>query len=162
MGNAWEIKIDNSYNLSSEIISVDGNVRTLEVSYAKLVTKNVKFGFTGNEVVDYAYSKGDLSKPFTMVKFDAKVGDIYSANIDGIYHQREVIEKTSYYIHALDKNLETIGVYEWIPPEIPSNFFGFTIREITWYWHPVYGLVCADVYTEEGDYIEIVFVSIDL
>ncbi|MEZ5195545.1 MAG: hypothetical protein R2764_03875 [Bacteroidales bacterium] len=162
VGNRWKVKIDNSFDLNAEIISKEGDVRTIEVSYAKLVTKAVKFGFAGNEVVDYAYSKGDLSKPFTMVKFDAKVGDIYSTEINGIYHSREVIEKNTYHIPALNKDLETIGVYEWIPEEIPSTFFGFTIREIIWYWHPTYGLVCVDVYTEEGDYIEVVFVNIEL
>ena len=162
VGNSWVLKIDNTYDLNAEIIAKEGNVRTVEVSYAKLVVKTVKFGFTGNEVVDYAYSKGDLSRPFTMVKFDAKVGDIYSTEIDGIYHSREVIEKTTYHIPALNKDLETIGVYEWIPEEIPSQFFGITIRSITWYWHPSYGLVCVDVYTDQGEYIKIVFVQIDL
>lgn len=162
VGNTWNAKVAGMYNISTEIIEKDGDVYTLEVTYAKLASKILKFGFSGNEVVDYVYSQGDVSKPFTMVKFDAEVGDMYYTEINGIYHHREVMEKKTYNIPALDKDLETIGVYEWIPYEIPSQYFGYTVREIIWYWHQDYGLVCVDFYTEEGDFIEVEFVQIDL
>lgn len=162
IGNKWNVKVNGVNTITVEIIEKVGDIYTLEVSYAKLVSKEIKFGFNGSEVIDYVYSKGDDGKPFTMVEFDAEVGDVYTAEIDGIYHTREVIEKETYEIPALEKELETIGVHEVIPYGIPSNFFGFTIRVIIWYWHPDYGLVCADVYTEEGDHITIEFVSIDL
>jgi len=162
VGNSWDVKVDGSHNISTEIIAKDGDIYTLEVTYAKLITKTLKFGMTGNEVVDYVYSQGDAQKPFTMVKFDAEVGDMYDTEINGVYHHREVWEKETYYIPVLDKEIETIGVYEWIPYDIPSEFFGYTIREIIWYWHPDYGLVCVDVWTEEGQYISVDFVQIDL
>ncbi|MEZ5082893.1 MAG: hypothetical protein R2750_05530 [Bacteroidales bacterium] len=162
VGNSWQVTIDNTYDLSAELIAKEGDVRTVEVSYGKLVSKQFKFGFSNNEVVDYGYSQGDLAQPFTMVKFDAKVGDIYTAEIDGVYHYREVTEITTYNIPALNKDIQTIGVYEEIPYETPSTYFGFTIRTIIWYWHPTYGLVCVDVWTDQGDYLEIVFVQIDL
>lgn len=162
IGNSWDVKVEDSHNISTEIIAKEGGIYTLEVTYAKFLTKTLKFGMEGNEIVDFVYGQGDDTKPFTMVKFDANVGDMYDAEIDGIHHHREVWEKQSYYIPALDKEIETIGVYEWIPYEIPSDYFGYTIREIIWYWHPDYGLVCVDVYTEEGQYLNIEFISIDL
>lgn len=162
VGNSWKIQVNGANDVSAEIVSKENNIRTVEVTYAKLVTKTVKFGFNGNEVVDYAYSQGDTTKPFTMVKFDANIGDSYSAEINGNYHYRQVIEKQTYFIDALNKEVETIGVYETIPEGIPSTFFGLTIRTIIWYWHPVYGLVCADVYLDDGSYIEVNFITIDL
>lgn len=162
VGNSWDVEVEGSHNISTEIIAKEGDIYTLEVTYAKLISKTLKFGMLGNEVVDYVYSQGDVQKPFTMVKFDATVGDMYHTEINGVYHHREVSEIKSYYIPALDKELETIGVYEWIPYEIPSDYFGYTIREIIWYWHPDYGLVCVDVYTDEGYYMNIEFISIDL
>jgi len=162
VGNSWNVKVDGTHDLSAEVISKEGNVYTIEVTYAKLITKTLKFGFSDKEVVDYVYGQGDVSQPFTMVKFDAEVGDMYYQEIGGVYHHREVMEKKTYNIPALGKDLETIGVYEWIPYEIPSQYFGFTVREIIWYWHPDYGLVCVEFYTEEGDYIKVVFVQIDL
>ncbi len=62
----------------------------------------------------------------------------------------------------MNKDLETIGVYEWIPYAIPSEYFGYTIREIIWYWHPEYGLVCVDFWTDEGDYVKVVFIDVDV
>jgi hypothetical protein len=162
VGNSWDVKVDGSHSISTEIIARDGDVYTLQVTYAKLITKTLKFGMSGNEIVDYVYGQGDADKPFTMVKFDAKIGDIYSTEINGIFHERIVTEKETYFIPALEREIETIGIYEFIPYEIPSDYFGYTIREIIWYWHPDYGLVCVDVYTEEGDYLNIEFISIDL
>lgn len=161
VGNAWQVQVEGN-NLSAEIIEKEGDIYTVQVSYAKMAVKTVKFGFANNEVVDYAYSNGDLSKPFPMVKFDANVGEMWGTTINGIYHHREVSEKETYHIPALNKDIETIGVYEWIPEEIPSSFFGMTIREIIWYWHPTYGLVCVDVYTDQGDHINVEFLQIDL
>ena len=162
IGNAWDVKVDGKHDLSTEIIAKEGDVYTLQVSYAKLFTKDLKFGFSGNEIMDYVYSKDDLSKPFTMVKFDAEVGDTYTAEINGNYHYREVFEKKTYHIPALNKDLETIGVFETIPYEIPNVYFGYNIRHIYWYWHPTYGLVCVDFLTEEGELINVEFINIDL
>jgi hypothetical protein len=162
VGNSWTVRVLGTTDIHAELTAREGNVCTVEVTWAKMVTKTVKFALTENEVTDYVYSKGDTGQPFTMVRFDAKIGDTYSATIDGVVHTREVIEKNTYNIPALGKDLETIGVLEYIPPEVNSTYFGFTIRQIIWYWHPVYGLVCVDVYTDQGEYFHVVFVSIDL
>jgi hypothetical protein len=162
VGNTWNVKVNGTHDLSTQIIAKEGHVVTLEVSYAKMTVKTLKFGLIGNEVVDYVYSQGNTSKPFTMVKFDAEVGDSYSTTINGITHQREVIEKATYNVPALNKDLEMIGVYEMVPYEIPSTFFGFTVRDIYWYWHPDYGLVCVEFYTDQGDFVKVVFVDIEV
>lgn len=162
VGNTWNVKVNGTYDLSTEIIAKEGNVVTLQVSYAKVTSKPLKFGLLENEIVDYVYSRGNTSEPFTMIKFDAEVGDMYSATINGISHHREVTEKNTYHVPALNKDLEMIGVYEWIPNEIPSDYFGYTIREIIWYWHPQYGLVCVDFWTDAGEYIKVVFIDIDV
>ncbi len=162
IGNAWSVKVDGNYDLSTQIIAKEDDIYTLEVSYAKIITKSLKFGLNGNEVVDYVYSQGDLAKPFTMVKFDAEVGDVYSAYFGENYHYREVVEIETYNVPCLGKDLEMIGVYEEIPPGIPNVYFGLTITSIVWYWHPDYGLVCVDFYTDDGGFHEVDFVNIDL
>jgi len=86
IGNTWKVKVDGIYDLSTEIYYKSGDIYGLQVSWAKVALKKIKFGYTGNEVIDYVYSKGNESQPFTMVKFDAQVGDIYSINIDGVSH----------------------------------------------------------------------------
>jgi len=144
VGNAWDVKVDNQYDLSVEIIEKEGEVFTMEVSYAKFINKELKFGYNGNEIVDYIYSQDDISKPFTMIKFDSEVGETYTASIGGIFHHRQVVEIETYHVDCLDKDLEMIGVYEEIPEGIPNNYFGLEIESIVWYWHEVYGLVCVE------------------
>jgi len=160
IGNSWDVNINGINSLSAEVVSVEESVYTLNISFGKLSSQELKFGYNGKEVVDYVYGRGDNSKSFIMVKFDAELGDKYAATINGIYHEREVVELQKYHIPALGKDLHTIGVYEWIPYEIPSQYFGYTVREIMWYWHESYGLVCVDFWTEEGEFIEVHFVDI--
>jgi hypothetical protein len=162
VGNSWDVKIDNQYDLSVEIIKKEGEVFTMQVSYAKFINKELKFGYNGNEIVDYVYSQGDISKPFTMVKFDAEVGETYTASIGGNFHHRQVVEIETYPVDCLDKNLKMIGVYEEVPEGIPNNYFGLEIDSIVWYWHEVYGLVCVEFYTTDGNFYEVEFVKIDL
>lgn len=162
VGNTWNVKVNGTFDLFTKIIEIENNVITLEVTYAKIHVKTLKFGMLGNEIVDYVYSKGNTSEAFTMVRFDAKVGDMQSTTINGVSDHREVMEKATYHVPALNKDLEMIGVYEWIPYEIPSTYFGFTVREIYWYWHPDYGLVCVEFYTEQGDYVKVDFIVIDV
>ena len=162
LGNSWDVKVAGEFDLNTKITGKEGNVYTLEVSYAKVISKTLKFGYTGNEVVDYVYSQGDTDKPFTMVKFDADVGDVYTSVINGKYHYRQVVEIETYNVPCLGKNLEMIGVYEEIPPGIPNVYFGLTITSIVWYWHPDYGLVCVEFFTADGNHYEVEFVQIDL
>lgn len=162
VGSLWNVKVDNTHDLSIEILEQEGTVFTAEVSYAKFVNKELKFGYTGNEIVDYVYGQGDISKPFTMVKFDAQVGDVYNANIGGNFHYREVVEKQTYHVDCLGKDLEMIGVYEEVPEGVPNTHFGFEIESIVWYWHQEYGLVCVEFYTTDGEFYEVEFVKITL
>jgi len=50
----------------------------------------------------------------------------------------------------------------YIPDAINFNFFGYTVREITWYWHQTYGLVCIDIWMDNGMFFTIHFLSIEL
>ncbi|MCD4696904.1 MAG: hypothetical protein K8S16_11770, partial [Bacteroidales bacterium] len=84
VGNVWKAKVDGTHDISAEVISKEDDIYTLEINFSK-ETQTVKFKFSNNEVIDYIYGEGDLTQPFTMVKFDANVGDIYSAEINGAY-----------------------------------------------------------------------------
>lgn len=162
VGNSWDVKVDGSHDLAVQVVEKEGEVFTMEISYAKIINKELKFGYNGSEITDYVYCQGDMSKPFTMVKFDAEVGDTYTANIGGNFHYREVTEIETYHVDCLGKDLEMIGVYEEVPEGVPNNHFGFEIQSIIWYWHQDYGLVCVEFYTTDGEFHEVVFVQIDL
>ncbi len=53
-----------------------------------------KLKITSEGIQDFVYSKGDLSKPFTIVKYSAKVGDKYEfTDKDGKKTVRTVVQK---------------------------------------------------------------------
>jgi hypothetical protein len=161
VGNKWSAKINN-HNISARIISNNNGMIELEVDMEG-EKDTILVEYNGNRVREFVHSGGDITKPFTMVEFDAEVGEMYSLSIEGgLYFQRDIIEKETYYIDALGKELLTIGVYEEIPYWLDLQIFGISIESIIWYWHPDYGLVCVDIYTTDGQFIEVVFVTIEL
>ena len=161
VGNKWSAKINN-HDISARILSNNDGLIELEVDMEG-EKDTVLIEYKGNRISEFIHSGGDVSKPFTMVEFDADVGDFYSLSLEGgLYFQRDVIEKETYYIDALGKELPTIGVYEEIPYWLNLQIFGIYIESVIWYWHPDYGLVCVDIYTTDGQFIEVVFVTIEL
>jgi len=63
---------------------------------AMRVTADVKFRITSEGIQGFAYSKGDLSKPFTIVKYGSNVGDTYEMTTDeGVKITRRVAYKST-------------------------------------------------------------------
>jgi hypothetical protein len=63
---------------------------------AMVATADVKFRITSEGIQDYVNSRGDVSKPFTIVKYSANVGDKYeTTNADGIKVTRTVMYKST-------------------------------------------------------------------
>jgi hypothetical protein len=59
------------------------------------VDTEVHFKVTSNGIQDFYYSKQDLARPFTLVKYDCKVGDTYEfTTADGKKVTRRIIEKS--------------------------------------------------------------------
>lgn len=56
----------------------------------------VKFRITSEGIQGFAYSKGDLSRPFTIVKYNSNVGDTYELTTDeGVKITRRVTYKST-------------------------------------------------------------------
>jgi hypothetical protein len=72
---------------------------------------------TDNGFYDYVYSNGDKSKPFTLVKFDANVGDKWEYKVGNQVVTREVVKKST--TDDTEYNgfwlIKTIDVLETIP-----------------------------------------------
>ncbi|MBN1339565.1 MAG: hypothetical protein JXA03_09585 [Bacteroidales bacterium] len=160
VGNEWKAKFNNQ-EITARIVDNNNGILSLAITTGK-DTDTIKAQLTGNSISEFVHSYGDIEKPFTLVEFDAKVGDIYTFEMGGLWFERQVTERETYHINCLGQNLETIGVYEEIPYGINVQLFGITIRSIVWYFHPTYGLVCVEIYTEQGEYFEIEFISIKL
>lgn len=161
VGNEWTAKFNNEQTMSGKILANEDGYLTIEINLDDQID-TIYLHYDGNKVSEFIHSDGDLTKPFTMVEFDCKIGDSYSFQMGELNFYREVTEMESYYNEALGKEIPTIGVYEEIPYGINFQLFGYYIQSIIWYWHPTYGLVCVDVYTSDGQFIEIIFFQIDL
>ena len=148
--------------VNGEIISSDNGVIEIQVNYNRATTI-VKGKVTENSLIDFVYSFGDENKPFTLVNFDAKAGDMYTFSFGNLQIVREVTEVNSvYYIPALGKDVTTICVVESIPYGLDITIGGKIIRTVFWYFSPIYGLVCIEVITDDGDYYEIILNSIEI
>jgi len=164
-------KVGNKYStnlpwgggqVNGEIISSDNGIIEIRVDYNR-ATATVKGKVTENSLIDFVYSFGDESKPFTLVNFDAKAGDMYTFTFGNLQIVREVTEVNSvYYIPALGKDVSTICVMESIPYGLDITIGGKVIRTVFWYFSQIYGLVCIEVITDDGDYFEIKLSSIEI
>ena len=170
VGNEWKADFpDGLSTISAKIVSNTNGIVNMEINFDGQVliykikgTITIKGRLNDNSISDFYYSKGDESKPFTLVEFDAEVGDKYFFNLGKTQIEREVIERKKYHISALGKEVETIGVAEYIPEGVFPELFGYNFQIVYWYISPVYGLVCVELLTDEGELIVIEFTSIDI
>jgi len=115
-GNYWSANIPG---IGETAITIDqnndGNV-VASIPYNG-TTYEIEGKITDAGFYDYVYSSGDKSKPFTLVKFDANVGDKWEFKIGTQTVTREVVKKsttddTSYQGFWMVK---TIDVLETVP-----------------------------------------------
>ena len=170
VGNEWKGNFpDGLSTISAKVVSNTNGIINMEVNidgqfliYKIEGTVTIKGRLTDNSISDFYYSEGDESKPFTLVEFDAEVGDKYFYNLGETQIEREVFERESYHIPALGKEVETIGIAEYIPEGVFPELFGYNFQIVYWYISPIYGLVCVELLTDEDELIVIEFISIDL
>jgi hypothetical protein len=161
VGDTWTAKFDDTHDIRGEIIANDNGLITIEVNLGGDIY-TIKARLSSDKVEDFIHSNNDLTKPMTMVEWDCQVGDVYTFNIGDLYFARHIIEIEEYHVPALGKSLEMIGVYEYIPDALNFNLFGWTVREISWYWHQTYGLVCIDIWMSDGTMFTIHFLTIEV
>jgi len=115
VGNWWKASA-TGYPAATLLITdnVDGVV-TASLSYNGK-TFQYQASVTSDGIFDYVYSNGDTRKPFTLVRFDAKVGDKWEYKTGSKKVVREVVRKsetddTPYGLFMV----KTIDVEETIP-----------------------------------------------
>jgi hypothetical protein len=109
----------------------------------------LKLKITSDGIQDFVHSKGDESKPFTIMKYSAKLGDKYefTAN-DG-----EKITRTVIQVHTTeDWNLGFLSVKTMrVEQETPKDPI---TKKITYIGNHKYGLVDVIVETKDGKVIQ--------
>ncbi|MGB9851542.1 MAG: hypothetical protein ACPLPX_01610 [Candidatus Kapaibacteriota bacterium] len=107
----------------------------------------IKSKVTTEGIQDFHHSEGDLSKPFTLVKYNAKVGDKYEfTDKDGNKFVREVTQRSTTDDFPVGFWLIKVIVVEETLEEGPfKDLFG----KITYYTNHKFGLVAVE-YEKDG------------
>ncbi|MCX7908380.1 MAG: hypothetical protein N2560_02540 [Ignavibacteria bacterium] len=103
----------------------------------------IKSKVTSEGIQDFHHSEGDLSKPFTLVKYSAKVGDKYEfTDKDGNKFVREVIKRSTTDDYPIGFwYIKVIVVEETIVEGPLKDFFG----KIIYYTNHKFGLVGVEL-----------------
>jgi hypothetical protein len=144
-GNTWSATATGYPEAS---IVVDQN--TKGVATFKLNYNNQEYAVTGRisktKIEDFVYSGGDASKAFTLVDFDAKVGDKWEYNVGTEKVTREVTYKSTtddYY--AMGLLIKVIQVEETIPEGLTIMGYPAQAKKILWTFNHKFGWVGAVV-----------------
>ncbi|MCX7879209.1 MAG: hypothetical protein N2517_00925 [Ignavibacteria bacterium] len=116
--------------------------------------KNIKIDFvirskiTSKGMQDFIHSEGDLSKPFTLVKYDAKVGDKYEfTDKEGNKFVREVTYRSTTDDYPIAFwYIKVIKVEETITDGPYKNFFG----KLIYYTNHKFGVVGLEYQNLDG------------
>jgi hypothetical protein len=145
VGNYWSIYVDN--NDLGDVTIIENDEGNFVASFDYDGTMHTVEGkITSNGIYDYVYSNGDRSKPFTLVKFDASVGDEWTYNVGDQRVVREVVKKSTtddveygfYYV-------KTIDVEETIPVGTMINGSPSQVKKILWKFNHKFGFIEAHV-----------------
>ena len=111
---------------------------------------------TDNAIYDYVYSNGDTKKPFTLIKFDAKVGDKWEYKVGSNKVVREVVRKST------DDDTEygfwlvkTIDVEETIPTGTMIKGEESDVKKILWKFNHKFGFIAASVTKIDGTIVNV-------
>jgi hypothetical protein len=143
VGNYWSIYADNN-DLGDVTITENKNGNFVASFNYEGAMHTVEGKITSNGIYDYVYSNGDKSKPFTLVKFDASVGDEWAYNVGDKRVVREVVRKSTtddveygFYL------VKTIDVEETIPTGTMINGSPSQIKKILWKFNHKFGFIEA-------------------
>lgn len=146
VGNYWEASVPG---LGSATVTIDGNEDGDVIASFPYQGKTyqIEGKITDNGFYDYVYSNGDKDKPFTLVKFDANVGDKWEYKIGNQTVTREVVKKsttddTSYHGFWM---IKTIDVLETVPAGVQVRGGVSQVKTILWKFNHKFGFIAAEV-----------------
>ncbi len=151
-------KVDNYWKASAPGYP-DAKVTITENSKGNVVATvnyngkdyEVEGKITDEGIYDYVYSNGDKSKPFTLVKFDAQVGDKWEYKIGNQTITREVVKRST-----TDDTpygfmyIKTIDVVETIPAGVQVRGAESPASSILWKFNHKFGFISATITPKSG------------
>ena len=143
VGNYWTLSCtgypDSKVTIDS---NKDGNVVGSYIYNGK--TYQLEGKFTDKAIYDYVYSNGDKKKPFTLVNFDAEVGDQWEFKVGTQTVVRKVVHKSAeddtFYGMLM---IKTIDVEETIPSGLQVKGAASPFTKILWKFNHKFGFIMA-------------------
>ncbi len=143
VGNYWNLK-STGYANSKITISSNTNGEVVGSYTFNGQTYTLEGKITENGIYDFVYSNGDKSKPFTLVKFDAKVGDKWEYKVGNQTVVRKVVHKSTeddtFYGPMI---IKTIDVEETIPEGVQVKGAASPFAKILWKFNHKFGFIMA-------------------
>jgi hypothetical protein len=145
VGNFWDI---SATGYPDAEITIDSNKDGDVVASFPFDGRTVRVEgkITEKAIYDYVYSNGDKKKPYTLVRFDAKVGDKWEYKVGNQKVVREVVHRSTdndtFYGFML---IKTIDVEETIPAGVMINGEVSQVSKILWRFNHKFGFISADV-----------------
>lgn len=145
VGNYWTAGAPG-YQDGRITISSNDNGNVVGSLVFQGTTYPVEGKITDQGIYDYVYSNGDKSKPFTLVKFDANVGDKWEFNVGNQKVIREVVRKsTEDDVEYGFWLVKTIDVEETIPTGTMVGDNESEVKKIVWQFNHKFGFISATV-----------------
>jgi hypothetical protein len=143
VGNYWNLK-STGYPNSKITIESNSNGMVIGSYTFNGKTYTLEGKITEDGIYDYVYSNGDKNKPFTMVRFDAKVGDKWEFKVGNQTVVRKVVHKSTeddtFYGWLM---IKTIDVEETIPSGVQVKGAASPFTKILWKFNHKFGFVMA-------------------
>lgn len=146
-GNYWITQGSDIPNTTVTVSENKKGVATMSFSYNG-EDYAIKAKVTKTKVQDFVYSNGDEDKPFTLVDFDAKVGDKWEYKVGTETVVREVVHKSTdddYMVWALGMMIKVSQVEETIPEGIMVMGYPTGAKKILWTFNHKFGWIGAEI-----------------
>ncbi len=155
VGNYWTAGAPG-YESGSVTITSNDNGNVVASLIFEGSSYSVQGKVTDQGIYDYVYSNGDISKPFTLVKFDANVGEKWEFNVGSQKVTREVVRKSTeddvQYGFWLVK---TVDVEETIPTGTVVGSSESQVKKIVWQFNHKFGFISATVTKTDNSSVKV-------
>lgn len=151
-GNYWIAQGSEIPNTTVTVSENKKGVATMSFNYNGQ-DYEIKAKVTKTKIQDFVYSNGDEDKPFTLVDFDANVGDKWEYNVGTETVVREVVYKSTdddYLVWGLGLMIKVSQVEETIPDGITVMGYPAGAKKILWTFNHKFGWIGAEV-TKKDD-----------